>query len=98
MRRAAKRLRHAHELVEPAWGKRATGPRKAAREVTRVLGDAQDSVVAQGWLRALAAEAARTGVPSYSFGRLHALEEQRERDALRRGEDAWAELRRAVSR
>jgi CHAD domain-containing protein len=98
VRRAVKRLRYAFELVEPAWGSRATAPRKAARDLTRVLGDRQDSVVAREWLHALAAEAARAGVPSFALGRLHAREEQREREALADAEAAWAALERAVSR
>ncbi|QIG43282.1 CYTH and CHAD domain-containing protein [Nocardioides anomalus] len=98
VRRAVKRLRYALELVEPAWDDRARQPRRAARGVTRVLGDHQDSVVARQWLHALAAEAARTGVPSFALGRQHALEEQREREALAEAGAAWAVLARAVSR
>ena len=96
VRKAVKRLRYALELVEPAWGKDAQRARRAARELSDVLGEGQDSVVARGWLEALAAEAARTGVTSYSFGRLHALEEQREREALAEAEPLWRDLGRAL--
>ena len=84
--------------MEPAWGDRAAVPRRAARDLAEVLGDAQDSVVARAWLGSLATEAARTGVPSYVFGRLHALEEQREREALLEAEEVWRRLRKAVRR
>ena len=63
-----------------------------------MLGDAQDSVVARRWLESLAAEAVRTGVPSFVFGRVHAREEQREREALLESEAVWRELRKSVSR
>jgi CHAD domain-containing protein len=94
IRKAAKRLRYAYELLEPAWGKRAARPRKAAREMTRVLGDRQDGIAARAWLVALAAEATRDGEGSFSFGRLHALEEQREVELLDEAERAWKALKK----
>jgi CHAD domain-containing protein len=94
LRKAAKRVRYAYELLEPAWGKRAARPRKAARELTRVLGDRQDGVAAREWLVALAAEATRDGEPSFSFGRLHAHEEEREPELLAEAEEAWKALKK----
>lgn len=98
LRKALKRLRYAAEVLEPAWGRPATRVRKAARASTRMLGEAQDSVAARRWLEALAAEAARSGVPAFTLGRLHAQEEQRGRDALRRGGQEGRDLARALSR
>ncbi len=92
VRKAAKRLRYAYELVEPAWGKRATRPREAAEELTNVLGDRQDGLVAREWLVALASEALRTGDSAFTLGRLHALEEQREVEQLEAALLAWRRL------
>ena len=94
LRKAAKRLRYAYELLEPAWGKAARRPRKAARDLTRVLGDRQDGQAAKEWLVALTAEATRDGEPSFSFGRLHAIEEDREPALLVEADRAWKPLKK----
>ena len=93
LRKAAKRLRYAYELVEPAWGAEVERPRDAAKELTEILGDRQDSLVAREWLLALAAEAMHTGDTSFTFGRLHAEEEQREVELLGEAEGAWQALK-----
>jgi CHAD domain-containing protein len=92
VRKAAKRLRYAYELVEPVWGRRATRPREAAEELTTVLGDRQDGLVAREWLVVLASEALRTGDSAFTLGRLHALEEQREVEQLEAALRAWRRL------
>jgi CHAD domain-containing protein len=94
VRKAAKRLRYAYEVVEPAWGKDAARPRKAARELTRVLGDRQDTLVARDWLVALSSEAGRSDDSAFVFGRLHAREEGLEGELLERAEAAWRELKK----
>jgi CHAD domain-containing protein len=93
LRKAVKRLRYAYELVEPAWGKSATRPQNAAHELTEVLGDRQDGLVARGWLLALASEASGDGESAFAFGRLHALEEQREAALLEEAAVAWRALK-----
>jgi len=92
VRKAAKRLRYAYELLEPAWGKQATRPREAAELMTEVLGDRQDGVAAREWLVTLASEALRTGDSAFTLGRLHALEEVREASQLKAGRRAWRKL------
>jgi CHAD domain-containing protein len=95
LRKAAKRLRYAYELVEPAWGKDASRPRKAARELTRVLGERQDTLVSREWLVALASQA-EGRQDAFLFGRLHAREVQHELDLLDQAEPLWGDLEHRV--
>ncbi|CAN5363430.1 CYTH and CHAD domain-containing protein [soil metagenome] len=75
VRKAAKRLRYACETLEPWWGEDAKALRKAAQEVTQVLGDRQDAAVAQRDLVRVAREARAAGESTFTFGLLHAREE-----------------------
>lgn len=77
VRKAAKRLRYAAESAEPVLGDEATGLVSRAKEVQEVLGDHQDSVVARELLRQLAVQVFLDGGNAFTFGRLHAAEEQR---------------------
>jgi CHAD domain-containing protein len=92
LRKAVKRLRYAYELVEPIWDKTARRPRNAARELTRVLGDRQDTLAARAWLVALPSEAMCDHEGAFVFGRLHALEEQHETALLEQVEPQWRNL------
>lgn len=92
LRKATKRMRYAYELVEPAWGNEAERPREAAHELTRVLGDRQDIVVAREWLVRLAA-GRTSGRAGFVLGRVHAQEEQREAELLEEAASAWRELK-----
>nr|WP_272917561.1 CYTH and CHAD domain-containing protein [Nocardioides flavescens] len=93
VRKAAKRLRYAYEVVEPLWPD-ARRPRRAARRLTEVLGDHQDGVVAREMLLDLAAEATASGQDAFTWGRLHALEEMREPELVDEAVEAWAEVRK----
>ena len=93
LRKAVKRLRYAYELVEPAWGKKARRPRQAARELTRVLGDRQDTLVAREWLVELSSDATGRKESAFVFGRLHMLEEQHETEYLEQAEPCWDHLK-----
>lgn len=86
VRKAAKRLRYAYEVLEPAWGEKAAEPRQVAEELTQVLGDRQDSLAARAWLVDLEAEARQSSAGAFTLGRLHALEQGHESDRL---EEAW---------
>ncbi|MEU4390373.1 CYTH and CHAD domain-containing protein [Kribbella sp. NPDC023855] len=77
VRKAAKRLRYAAESAVPVLGDEATGLVSRAKEVQEVLGDHQDSVVARDLLRELAVQVYLDGGNAFTFGRLHAAEEQR---------------------
>lgn len=75
VRKAAKRLRYACEVLEYGWGKDAKKLRKAAQEVTQVLGDRQDSAVLRADLQRIARVAAAAGESTFTYGVLHAREE-----------------------
>ncbi|MEV8376790.1 CYTH and CHAD domain-containing protein [Kribbella sp. NPDC056861] len=77
VRKASKRLRYAAESATPVLGDEATGLVSRAKEVQEVLGDHQDSVVARDLLRQLAVQVYLDGGNAFTFGRLHAAEEQR---------------------
>lgn len=77
VRKAAKRLRYACEALEPWWGDEAKGLRRAAQEITQVLGDRQDASVARTHLRRVAREATAAGESAFTYGVLHAREEAR---------------------
>ena len=77
VRKAAKRLRYAAESAEPVLGAEATEIAAVAEQVQEVLGEHQDSVVARDLLRQLAVQVHLDGGNAFTFGRLHAAEEQR---------------------
>ncbi|MET1022261.1 MAG: CHAD domain-containing protein [Arthrobacter sp.] len=79
VRKTAKRLRYSAELAESLGGGGAKGARrtaKAARRIQTDLGQHQDSVVARTLLTELATQAVRSGESGFTYGRLHAKEEQ----------------------
>jgi len=74
-RKAAKRLRYACEVAEPALGKRARRLRLRAKSLASVLGEVQDALVLQQTAIELVSEAAghrSAGDVSFLLGRLHA--------------------------
>ena len=90
----AKRARYAAEALEPALGPDAERLAATLRRVQDVLGDHQDTVVAEGWLRELAAEE-----PSVAFlaGRL--VEQERARRGAMRAAwpKAWKDVHRQIA-
>jgi CHAD domain-containing protein len=85
----AKRVRYAAEAAEPLVGKIATRFAAAAAALQDVLGDHQDSVTAQGWLR----EAGR-GPRAFVAGELTAME----REAAAQDREAWHNVWKKVDR
>ncbi|MCG8926121.1 CYTH and CHAD domain-containing protein [Lentzea sp. CC55] len=69
-RKAAKRLRYSAEVAEPALGKHAEALRKRAKDVTTLLGDHQDSVVA----RPVLLDLGRGDENGFTFGLLYGKE------------------------
>jgi CHAD domain-containing protein len=86
----AKRARYAAEAAAPVVGQEAERFAKAAAGLQTVLGEHQDAVVAQGWLRANAGGGRRSFVAGQLFGR------ESERAAASRGDwpRAWKRLNR----
>lgn len=70
-RKGAKRLRYATDVAAPAVGKPARRFAKGLKAFQKALGEHQDTVVARGALRGLAAEAHTSGQNGFSFGVLH---------------------------
>ena len=73
VRIGAKRCRYAAEAVAPAVGKRARAFARAAAELQQVLGDHNDAVVAERWLRDWAA-VGRSPAAIFAAGELAGLE------------------------
>jgi CHAD domain-containing protein len=97
VRKAAKRVRYVGEIArgEVKGTKRLV---RAAEGVQELLGEAQDTVVTREHCRRLGIAAAAAGENSFTYGRLHALEQTR---AARAEERFWAaepELRRLLDR
>jgi len=90
VRKAAKRLRYGTEALVPAYGKRAGRLVKSVRRVQTILGEHQDSVMAQRYLRSVTDSAALSPEEAFALGVMHAREdENRDRD-LRRLDKAWS--------
>jgi len=94
LRRAAKRMRYAYETLEPVWPRATERARLAATELTEVLGERQDTVVARSVLLELADVATAAGESAFTYGRLHALEQDREAELLEEAERVWRRLKK----
>ena len=75
VRKAAKRARYAAESVVPVFGKPAVRLATRMEKLQETLGEHQDSVVARQIIRELAVAAAGAGENGFTFGLLHAYEE-----------------------
>lgn len=91
-RKKAKRLRYAAESAVPVLRGRAKALSRRAKRVQDSLGVHQDSVVARVRLREYGIQAHLDGENSFTFGRLHALEQMRGEDAETEFAKAWARL------
>jgi CHAD domain-containing protein len=90
----AKRVRYASEAAAPAVGVEAARFGKLAAGLQEVLGEHQDSVTMQSWLRGAAGARRR----AFVAGELCAIEAQRAADARARWPAAWRELDRPRAR
>ena len=90
----AKRLRYASEAVSPAVGPDAARFGKVAAGLQTVLGEHQDSITAQAWLRSATTSRRR----AFVAGELCALEVARAAEARGRWPRAWARLNRPKTR
>ena len=92
VRKAAKRLRYAAEIARPVFGKRSKRLASRARDVQKVLGEHQDTVVARPVLREIGARAHLAGENGFTPGRLHGLEEGRATELKRAYPDTMSRL------
>ena len=90
VRKRAKRLRYAAETAHPLSRKRAAKVSRFAQKLQTILGDQHDSVIArERLLKRGAVDAYLRGENTFSYGRLHALEQQKAADAEARFWRAW---------
>ena len=92
VRKRAKRVRYAAEAAATAIGKPARRFAKAVTGVQDVLGEHQDAVVAEAWLRRALAQA--SPAETFVLGQLAAMERRRGEEARRAWPDAWREAGR----
>lgn len=88
----AKHCRYAAETVAPVVGKPARAFARAIEDLQEVLGEHQDAVVAEQWLRDVASES--DGAETFVAGELASLE----RVDIERTRAAWPDVWRKASR
>jgi CHAD domain-containing protein len=86
----AKRARYAAEAVAPVLGSAAEKWGEAIEEITDLLGDQHDCVVAQEMLRELVEQPDLDGPTGYALGLLNGVEAERERAYREQFADLWA--------
>jgi CHAD domain-containing protein len=91
----AKRCRYAAEACAPTLGKPIRELAAAAKELQDVLGELNDAVVAERWLRDYAAHT-RSGAGAFAAGELAGLERQAAHEARSRWPRAWKHLKAAA--
>ncbi|WP_104084203.1 CYTH and CHAD domain-containing protein [Cryobacterium sp. Y11] len=90
-RKRAKRLRYAAETAHPLRPKRAAAVSRFAQKLQTILGDQHDSVIARHrLLQRGGVDAYLRGENTFSYGRLHALEQQKAAHAEARFWRAWS--------
>lgn len=87
----AKRVRYAAEAAAPLLGGRARAFARAAAALQEVLGDLNDAVVAEAWLRGWA-QRSRPAPAAFAAGELAGLERAAAQQARARWRRAWKEL------
>jgi CHAD domain-containing protein len=86
-----KRVRYAAEAVAPVVGHRARAFARAAADLQEVLGDLNDAVVAEGWLREWA-HGSRSPSGVFAAGELVSLERADAQRSRARWKKAWKKL------
>ncbi|HET9655473.1 MAG TPA: CHAD domain-containing protein, partial [Kineosporiaceae bacterium] len=93
VRKAAKRARYAGEALAAEYGRPARRYAAGMKAVQDALGAHQDTVVIRQELRGLAEQAQASGEPSFTYGRLHAREEDRAALSEAAFAQAWCRVR-----
>ena len=88
-RKSAKRARYAAEAVVPTVGRRAASFARAAKDLQTLLGDHHDSVELRALLRRVGAAAHLDGEDTFTYGRLHAIEQSHAEQIEARLPAAW---------
>ena len=87
----AKRVRYAAEAAAPLLGRQARALARAAAALQEVLGDLNDAVMAERWLRTWADESHST-LAAFTAGELATVERAAAQEARARWRKAWKEL------
>ena len=87
----AKRVRYAAEAAAPLLGRQARVFARAAATLQGVLGDLNDAVEAERWLRGWAGER-RSTPAAFAAGELAGLERAAAQETRARWRKAWKEL------
>ncbi|WP_104104989.1 CHAD domain-containing protein [Arthrobacter sp. 08Y14] len=95
-RKDAKRLRYAAEVAQPVRTKGSSELIAGAEHLQKILGEHQDSVVSREYLSRWGAGSSGAGQNGFTYGLLHALEEERGERARKRFRKAWAGFPRVV--
>jgi CHAD domain-containing protein len=82
-RKSGKRHRYAVELAAPVLGKKADAIVASRKAFQELLGEHQDSIVAEGLLRELGVLASADGENGFTWGLLHAREQEAARTVVR---------------
>ena len=91
-RKAAKRTRYSAEAVIPIVGRRAEKFARAAKKLQTLLGEHHDSVEFRAVLLQVAAEAHLDGQDSFTYGRLHAIEQARAEGIEKQLSMTWSRI------
>lgn len=91
VRKAAKQVRYAAEAVAPAVGKPARRAARGAEAVQGILGQHQDAVHAEAWLRDVAGRSETDLATAFACGALVADERHVQADLRAAWTDAWAD-------
>jgi CHAD domain-containing protein len=89
VRKGAKQVRYATETVTPVVGRPARKAAKGVRRVQDVLGDHQDTVVAEEWLRTALATDEITAPEAFALGLLVAGERARRAELRAAWPETW---------
>jgi len=89
-RKAVKRMRYALETAELLWPRKPKALRKHVRDLTDVLGEHQDTVMARSALSHLVEQAESVGSPTFVHGHLHEMEHHRAVELEARFRNEWA--------
>ena len=91
----AKRCRYAAEACAPTLGKQTHRLAEAAKNLQDVLGELNDAVVAERWLRDWAAHT-RSGPGAFAAGELAAMEREAAQQARAQWPAAWKQVKAAA--
>lgn len=99
VRKAAKRLRYTAEVPLAIGGnKQAKRVIRAGKDLQKVLGKRQDTVLTRDQCRLLGVQAFAAGENAFTYGRLHSLEQARAERADRRFQELWPTVDRTLRR